>query len=82
MQSYLKGMALEWFKPDLLQMADPMLHPLWMDNFKEFVLELQTNFSPHDPVRDAEHQLDHLSMKNSQQFNKYVVEFNRIALQI
>ena len=64
-QSYLKGMALEWFEPDLL-MEDPALRPLWMDNFREFVLELQTNFGPHDPVRDAEHQLDHLSMKDGQ----------------
>ena len=63
-QSYLKGMALEWFEPDLLLMEDPALHPLWMDNFREFVLELQTNFGPHDPVRDAEHQLNHLSMKD------------------
>ena len=27
-QLYLKGMALEWFKPDLLLMEDPALHPL------------------------------------------------------
>ena len=75
-------MALEWFKPDLLLMKDPALHPLWMDNFKEFILKLQTNFRPHDPVRDAEHWLDHLSMKDSQRITKYVIEFNRIASQI
>ena len=55
---------------------------LWQDNFKEFVLELQTNFGLHDPVGDAEHQLDHLSMKDGQWINKYIVEFNRIASQI
>ena len=81
-QSYLKGMALKWFELDLLLMEDPALCPLWMDNFREFVLELQTNFGPHDPVGDAEHQLDHLSMKDSQHITKYVVEFNRIASQI
>ena len=81
-QSYLKGMALEWFEPDLLLMEDPTLRPLWMDNFREFVLELQTNFGLHDPIGDAEHQLDHLSMKDSQCITKYVVEFNRIASQI
>ena len=81
-QSYLKGMALEWFEPDLLLAEDLALQPLWQDNFKEFVLELQTNFGPHDPVGDAEHQLDHLSMKDRQWINKYVVEFNRIASQI
>ena len=81
-QSYLKGMSLKWFELDLLLMEDPALRPLWMDNFREFVLELQTNFGPHDPVGDGEHQLDHLSMKDSQRITKYVVEFNRIASQI
>ena len=63
-QSYLKGIALEWFEPDLLQ-SNPtsVFHPLWMDNYAEFVLELQMNFGPHDPVRDAEHELRNLSMK-------------------
>jgi len=30
MQSYLKGMALEWFEPDLLGAGDPHNHPIWM----------------------------------------------------
>ncbi|KIJ04871.1 hypothetical protein PAXINDRAFT_48659, partial [Paxillus involutus ATCC 200175] len=81
-QSYLKGMALEWFEPDLLQLGDPALRPDWMDDYREFVLELQTNFGRHDPVGDAEHQLDHLSMKDGQHINKYVVEFNRLATQV
>ena len=75
-------MALEWFEPDLLLAEDPALRPLWQNDFKEFVLELQTNFGPHDPIGDAEHQLDHLSMKDGQQINKYVVELNWIASQI
>ena len=45
-------------------MDDPDLHSFWMENYKEFVLELQMNFGLHDPVRDVEHQLDHLTMKN------------------
>ncbi|KIN95087.1 hypothetical protein M404DRAFT_34478 [Pisolithus tinctorius Marx 270] len=53
MQSYLKGMALEWFEPDLLGLNDPDDWPLWMDSWREFVLELQTTFSPHDLVTDA-----------------------------
>ena len=43
-QSYLKGMTLEWFEPDLLLVAAPVLQPLWMDNYRQFVLEFQTNF--------------------------------------
>ena len=92
-QSYLKGMALGWFEPDLLQAdnsdpsSDPSsdsseLHPLWMENYQEFVLELQTNFGPYDPVGDAEHQLRHLSLKNEQRINKYMVEFNCLACQL
>ena len=31
-QSYLKGMALEWFELDLLDSADPNDCPCWMDS--------------------------------------------------
>ena len=64
MQSYLKGIAWEWFNPDLLLMDDPKLHSFWMENYKEFILELQMNFGPHDPVGDMEHQFNHLTMKD------------------
>ncbi|KIN99654.1 hypothetical protein M404DRAFT_30303 [Pisolithus tinctorius Marx 270] len=65
MQSYLKGMALEWFGPDLLRVKDPDDWPLWMDSWREFILELQTTFSPHDPVTNGKSQLNHLHMKDS-----------------
>ena len=81
-QSYLKGMALEWFKPDLLGFADPDARPYWMSDWQEFVIELQTTFGPHDPVANAEHQLDHLHMKDTHCINRYVVDFNRIMSQI
>ncbi|KIM56660.1 hypothetical protein SCLCIDRAFT_29417 [Scleroderma citrinum Foug A] len=63
--SYLKGMALEWFEPDLLDSANPNDHPRWMDSWVAFVVELHSTFGPHDPVADAKHQLDHLQMKDS-----------------
>ena len=75
MQSYLKGIALEWLKLDLL-IYDPKFCPFWMGNHKEFVLGLQMNFGLHDPVRDAEHQLDHLTIQDGQYIIKYVVKFN------
>ena len=81
-QSYLKGAVLAWFEPDLLNSNDPDLCPLWMDDYKEFIVELQTNFGPPDPVRDAEHQLDHLSMKDHHRINRYLVEFNHYASQV
>ncbi|KAG6327988.1 hypothetical protein ID866_11101 [Astraeus odoratus] len=82
MQSYLKGMALEWFKPDLLSSGNPGSHPLWMDDWTEFVIELQSTFSPHNPVADAENQLDHLQMKENQCIKKYMVKFNQLASQV
>ena len=81
-QSYLRGMALEWFKPDLLNVSNLNTHPIWMDNYHQFVSELKSNFGLHDLVRDTEHQLDNLSMKEGQKINKYVVEFNRVAGQV
>ena len=81
-QSYLRGMALKWFEPDLLNISNPNTHPIWMDNYHQFISELKSNFGPHDPVRDTEHQLDNLSMKEGQKINKYVVEFNCLAGQV
>ena len=80
MQSYLKSMALEWFKPDLLNNHTEC--KLWMDSWQEFILELQLTFGPHDPISDAENQLDKVHMKDNQQINKYLVEFSWIASQL
>ena len=81
-QSYLKGMALEWFKPDLLDTGDPANHPRWMDNWIAFIAKLQSTFSPHNPVADAEHQLDHLQMKDGHHVMQYIMDFNWLALQV
>ncbi|KAG6327799.1 hypothetical protein ID866_11290 [Astraeus odoratus] len=61
--SFLKGIALTWFKPDLLDTI-PGADPAWADDYSEFVIKLTTNFGPHDPVSDAKHQLNNLSMKD------------------
>ncbi|KAG6326342.1 hypothetical protein ID866_12747, partial [Astraeus odoratus] len=55
--SFLKGIALAWFEPNLLD-AIPGTDPTWAGDYSEFVIKLTTNFSPHNPVGDAEHQLD------------------------
>ncbi|KAG6330264.1 hypothetical protein ID866_8825 [Astraeus odoratus] len=62
-------MALQWFEPNLLSDSNPDDHPLWMDDWREFIIELQTTFGPHNPVTDAEHKLDHLQMKENQCIN-------------
>ncbi|KIO00547.1 hypothetical protein M404DRAFT_29471 [Pisolithus tinctorius Marx 270] len=69
-------------KLDLLRVEDPDDQPLWMDSWREFVLELQTTFSPHGLGADAEGQLDHLHMKDNQHINKYIVDFNQLASQV
>jgi hypothetical protein len=80
-QSYLKGMALEWFELDLL--SDELNScPDWVDNYFKFMLELQTNFGPHNPSRDAEMQLEQLNMCEGQHINKYIVEFQWLASQV
>ncbi|KAG6325718.1 hypothetical protein ID866_13371 [Astraeus odoratus] len=61
--SFLKGIALTWFKPNLLDTI-PGTDPAWADNYSEFVIKLTTNFGPHNPVSDAKHQLDNLLMKD------------------
>ncbi|KAG6328063.1 hypothetical protein ID866_11026 [Astraeus odoratus] len=58
-------MALQWFEPNLLSDSNPNDHPLWMDDWREFVIELQTTLRPHNPVTDAKHELDCLQMKES-----------------
>jgi Retrotransposon gag protein len=57
-------------------------HPLWMDIWQEFKVELQTTFRPPNSVANAEHQLDQLQMKENHRVNKYIVDFNQLALQV
>src|SRR3979490_2361094 len=56
--SYLKGTALDWFKPTLSSDIDPS----WIDDYSEFVSELKNNFRPHDPIGKAEATLETLCM--------------------
>ncbi|KAG6326295.1 hypothetical protein ID866_12794, partial [Astraeus odoratus] len=79
--SFLKGIALAWFKPNLLD-AIPGADPAWADDYSEFVIEFTTNFGPHDPVGDAKHQLDNLLMKDGSHINKYIIEFNHLTTQV
>lgn len=81
-QSYLKGMALDYFEPDLLGAVTPGLRPLWMLDWQSFLYELQSNFGPHDPVAEAEAQLEQLRMKDTHRISKYIVEWNRLANQV
>jgi len=81
-QSYLKGMTLEWFEPDLLNSGNLADRPRWIDSWVHFIAELQSTFGPHDPIADAEHQLEHLRMKDAHHITWYIVDFNRLASQV
>jgi hypothetical protein len=79
--SYLKGNALEWFEPTLFRVQYDSIFqpPLWYSDYSAFVSELQINFGPHDPVGDAEAELEILEMRDNQRISKYLVEFNKLS---
>ncbi|KIO13221.1 hypothetical protein M404DRAFT_122178, partial [Pisolithus tinctorius Marx 270] len=77
-QSYLKGMALAWFEPDLLN-PNNYDRLLWMDNYHEFLQELTTNFGPHDAIADAVQQLENFTMKDGSRITKYIDEIAHVG---
>jgi Retrotransposon gag protein len=79
--SYLKGTALDWFEPALADDTSTA-PPSWLSNWRDFTDELRTNFGPHDPVGDAEAEIENLRMREGQRITKYMVDFNRLSTQI
>lgn len=76
--SFLRGTALQWFEPSLLE----DVYEPWMDSWPAFLSELRTNFGTIDPIGDAEEELDHLRMKDTHNILRYNVEFNRLAAHV
>jgi len=76
--SYLRGAALEWFEPSILEGR----HEDWEDDYQNFLDELQTNFGPFDPVGDAETELENLRMHDNQRYAKFTIIFNRHSSQV
>ena len=75
-------MTLEWFELDLLDPGALAQQPRWMDSWVHFVAELQKTFGPHDPVADAEHQLEHLTMRDNHLVMWYIINFNCLTSQV
>ena len=73
--SYLKGSALDCFKPGLL---DP-LEPPWCSDFNLFSEELEANFGTFDPVGEAEAELEGLCMQENHQAMKYFIKFMQLS---
>lgn len=79
--SHLKGIALAWFEPFLLESptGNP---PVFMSDYEVFQDELRANFGPYDVVGTAEHELENLSMSDNQRVARYITQFNRLATQV
>src|SRR6266481_5203595 len=73
--SYLKGSALDCFKPTLL---DPV-EPTWLSDFTLFIQKLEDNFRSHNPVSEAEAKLEGLRMQDYHQAMKYFIQFMQLA---
>ncbi|CDO76473.1 hypothetical protein BN946_scf184869.g1, partial [Trametes cinnabarina] len=79
--SYLKGMALAWFEPYLLE-RDSGNPPEFLYSYTVFQEELRVNFGPYDVTGQAEHDLENLRMADNQWIAKYITQFNRLATQV
>ncbi|CDO68581.1 hypothetical protein BN946_scf184996.g12 [Trametes cinnabarina] len=79
--SYLKGMALAWFEPYLLERDSG--NPLeFLYSYAVFQEELRVNFGPYDVTGQAEHDLENLRMADNQRIANYIPQFNRLATQV
>ena len=76
--SFLTGPALSWFKPRLF---DPS-PPTWVHNWDLFCTELESNFGPFDPVREAKAKIKTLVMAEGSHSTTYFMEFNHLASRI
>ena len=69
---YLRGAALDFFEPyliDLMNTSD------WWWDYSTFLCILHTNFGLIDPEGEAEEAIDNLTMKDIQKILKYNIEF-------
>lgn len=79
--SYLQGTAQNHFEPYLLERHSPN-PPVFLSDYDVFQEELQINFGPYDATGQAEHDLTHLRMSESQRIAKYITNFSRLATQV
>ena len=76
--SYLMGPALGWFEPGLFTLSPPT----WVHHWDLFHTELESNFSPFDPVGEAEAEIETLVMAKGSCSMTNFVEFNHLASHI
>ena len=76
--SYLQGIALSWFKPELLDL-DKNNPPQWYIDYNHFVGILTRSFMPFDTVTDVENKLGQLQMHKDHHINRFLVDFQCLA---
>ena len=79
MLCFLKGTALNYFKPLLM---DPYNNPVWANDYAKLISELQTNFGPFNIEADAENELEWLKMHDNQKVAKYIVIFQQLSSKV
>jgi hypothetical protein len=50
-----------------------------LDDWEEFIKELEVNFGPYDETREAENELATLKMLTGQYISEYLIRFNSLA---
>ncbi len=80
--SYLKGPAIEWFEPWLIEPDDFDEDPEWSYDYSAFLSTLRTNYGNIDPIADAEEAIEALKMKETWKIIRYNTEFNRHAAKL
>ena len=76
--SFLKGTALECFKPRLL--ADN--EPAWLSDFRLFIQELKLNFGTYNPIGEAKAELEALCMQENHQATNYFIKFTQLTTHV
>src|SRR5260370_36182796 len=79
--SHMKKMALEWFEQGIMD-CDLLHTPVWCSSWKDFLIELHTNFGPANPIGMAEAELHHLCMNHEVCLTDYLVWFNTLTAHV
>ena len=74
--SFLKGMALDYFKSFLDTLDNK---PAWLEDYKLFIKKLLINFGPYNALADAKAELDTLIMKDSHKAMRFFIDFFRLS---
>ena len=75
--SYLCGVAFNWFEPYFY--LDGIDRPTWLDNFNKFSAKLQDTFGDPEQARTAAKKIHDL--KQNKSVGKYWANFQRYAVQ-